>query len=339
MKRVAFITGVTGQDGSYLAEFLLKKGYEVFGLVRYCSEDKRSRIQNCIRNLHFHTVTGDLTDGPRLISIINSFAEYDVIEVYNLGALSHVKVSFDQPEFTTNVDALGTLRLLEAIRQSNFSSKFKFYQAGTSEMFGKVQEPIQSETTPFYPRSPYGVAKVYAFWITKNYREARGLFACTGILFNHESERRGHDFVTRKITLGLANWLKTGEPIRLGNVNASRDWGHAEDYIEAMWLMLQQDKADDFVIGTGETHTVREFVTEALNCIIPGQTPEWVNDKLLLNGFPIVVIDSEFYRLSEVDALISNPTKAREILGWKPKISFKELVKRMVTHDLTCGSS
>lgn len=332
--KAAFITGVTGQDGSYLAEFLTKKQYVVYGLARYCSEKKRTRLEN-IEGLHL--IEGDMTDTARLNSIINSFEKYDSIEVYNLAAMSHVKHSFDQPEYTSDVDALGPLRLLEAIRQTKFSSKFKFYQAGTSEMFGKIQDPIQNEMTPFYPRSPYGVSKVYAYWITKNYREAHGLFACTGILFNHESERRGEEFVTRKITLGLAHWLKTGEPIRLGNLNASRDWGHAQDYVEAMWLMLQQEHADDFVIGTGEAHTVREFVTEALKCITD-DTPEWVgegvDEKLILNGKSVITIDPEFYRLSEVDALISNPQKARDRLGWAPKISFQELVKQMTTHDV-----
>jgi len=340
--KAAFITGVTGQDGSYLAELLLDKKYSVYGLVRYCSEKKHSRIGH-LKDLHL--IEGDMTDTSRLNSIINSFEKYVSIEVYNLAAMSHVKHSFNQPVYSTDVDALGTLRLLEAIRQTHFSSKFKFYQAGTSEMFGKIQDPIQDEMTPFYPRSPYGVAKVYAYWITKNYREAHGLFACTGILFNHESERRGEEFVTRKITLGLERWLRTGEPIRLGNLNASRDWGHAEDYVEAMWRMLQVDHADEFVIGTGESHTVREFVTEALKCLT-NEPFVWSgtdqSEQLILNGKPVVVIDPEFYRLSEVDALISNPKKACEVLGWRPKISFHELVKRMVQNDCNgvalCGS-
>ena len=258
--KVALITGATGQDGSYLAEFLLSKDYEVFGLARYCSERKHERIDHLKSNTRFHLVEGDLTDTARINSIINSFENYEVVEVYNLGAQSHVKVSFGQPEYTANVDALGTLRMLEAIHQSNFKSKFKFYQAGTSEMFGKVQNPVQNESTPFYPRSPYGVSKLFGYWITKNYRESYNMFACTGILFNHESERRGAEFVTRKITLGLADWRRTRRPIELGNLDAKRDWGHAKDYVEAMWLMLQQPFADDFVIGTGETHSIREFI-------------------------------------------------------------------------------
>jgi GDPmannose 4,6-dehydratase len=240
--KAALITGVTGQDGSYLAEFLLSKEYDVYGIARYCSEKKHERIEHLKPNPRFHLVEGDLTDTARINAIISSFMDkYDVTEVYNLGAQSHVKISFDQPEFTANVDALGTLRILEAIRQTKFTSKFKFYQAGTSEMFGKIQEATQSETTPFYPRSPYGVSKLFGYWMTKNYRESYGMFACTGILFNHESERRGAEFVTRKITLGLDEWRRTGKPIELGNLEAKRDWGHAADYVEAMWLMIQQD--------------------------------------------------------------------------------------------------
>ena len=334
--KAALITGVTGQDGSYLAEFLLTKDYEVYGLARYCSERKHERIEHLKTNKKFHLIEGDLTDTARINSIINSFEQYDLIEVYNLGAQSHVKVSFSQPEYTANVDALGTLRVLEAIRQTNFSSKFKFYQAGTSEMFGKVQEPIQSETTPFYPRSPYGVAKVFGYWSTKNYRESYGLFACTGILFNHESERRGSEFVTRKITLGLAEWKKTRTPIELGNLDAKRDWGHAQDYVEAMWLMLQQPIAEDFVIGTGETHSIREFIQSALAVL--GVEVAWEGegqDVIGKVGDEVVVrVNPEFYRPAEVDVLIADATKARNVLGWSPKISFDELVKRMITHDV-----
>lgn len=339
--KAALITGVTGQDGSYLAEFLLQKDYAVYGLARYCSEKKHERIEHLKTNPEFHLVEGDLTDTARVNSIINSFEQYDFIEVYNLGAQSHVKVSFGQPEYTANVDALGTLRILEAIRQTNFSSKFKFYQAGTSEMFGKVQDPIQSETTPFYPRSPYGVSKLFGYWITKNYRESYGMFACTGILFNHESERRGSEFVTRKITLGLAEWIKTRKPIELGNLDAKRDWGHAQDYVEAMWLMLQQPIAQDFVIGTGETHSIREFIKTAVNCI--GRDIRWEGqgeDEVGLDaetGEVVIKINPEFYRPAEVDVLIANPTKAREELGWTPKISFEELVKRMIYNDINAG--
>jgi len=334
--KAALITGVTGQDGSYLAEFLLQKDYAVYGLARYCSERKHERIEHLKTNPEFHIVEGDLTDTARINSIINSFEQYDLIEIYNLGAQSHVKVSFSQPEYTANVDALGTLRILEAIHQTNFSSKFKFYQAGTSEMFGKIQEPLQNESTPFYPRSPYGVSKLFSYWITKNYRESYGMFACTGILFNHESERRGEEFVTRKITLGLAEWFKTRKPIELGNLDAKRDWGHARDYVEAMWLMLQQDAPDDFVIGTGQTHSIRDFIKIAVNCT--HHDIRWEGqgeDEVGKVGDEIIVkINPEFYRPAEVDVLIADATKAREVLGWTPKISFEDLVKRMITNDV-----
>jgi len=335
--KAAFITGVTGQDGSYLAEFLLERNYSVYGLARYCSECKHERIEHLKTHPEFHLVEGDLTDTARINSIINSFEQYDHVEVYNLGAQSHVKHSFNQPEYTANVDALGTLRILEAIRQTNFSSKFKFYQAGTSEMFGKIQDPIQNEATPFYPRSPYGVAKVYGYWITKNYRESYGIFACTGILFNHESERRGAEFVTRKITLGLNEWMKTGRPIELGNLDAKRDWGHAQDYVEAMWLMLQQPTPDDFVISTGETHSIRDFIEAA--CDELNVKIEWSGSELdetctaVETGNPIIKINPDFYRPAEVDVLIGDSTKAREVLGWSPKIAFRELVKRMCRND------
>lgn len=337
--KAAFITGVTGQDGSYLAEFLLEKDYSVYGLARYCSEKKRERITNIMTHPEFHLIEGDLTDTARINFLINSLEQYDLIEVYNLGAQSHVKLSFDQPEYTANVDALGTLRILEAIRQTNFSYKIKFYQAGTSEMFGKVQTMVQNENTPFYPRSPYGVSKVFGYWIAKNYRESYGLFSCTGILFNHESERRGADFVTRKITLGLGEWLKSGKPIELGNLDAKRDWGHAQDYIEAMWLMLQQPAPQDFVIATGETHSIREFIVFACDAI--GIHTRWTGegpDEMCLDvatGNPIVKVNPEFYRPAEVDVLIGDATRAHVELGWKPKISFRDLVKRMVHCDCT----
>ena len=319
--RAALITGVTGQDGSYLAELLLAKDYTVYGLARYCSEKKHERIDHLKTNPEFHLVEGDLTDTARINSIINSFEQYDLIEVYNLGAQSHVKVSFSQPEYTANVDALGTLRILEAIRQTNFSSKFKFYQAGTSEMFGKIQDPIQSETTPFYPRSPYGVSKLFGYWITRNYRESYDIFACTGILFNHESERRGEEFVTRKITLGISEWLKTGTPIELGNLDAKRDWGHAQDYVEAMWLMLQQEKPDDYVIGSGKTHSVRELVECAFG-------------HAGLDHNKYVETKKELVRPAEVDLLIADASKAAKILKWKPKVGFEDLVRMMVDHDI-----
>ena len=336
--KVALITGATGQDGSYLAEFLLSKDYEVFGLARYCSERKHERIDHLKSNTRFHLVEGDLTDTARINSIINSFENYEVVEVYNLGAQSHVKVSFGQPEYTANVDALGTLRMLEAIHQSNFKSKFKFYQAGTSEMFGKVQNPVQNESTPFYPRSPYGVSKLFGYWITKNYRESYNMFACTGILFNHESERRGAEFVTRKITLGLADWRRTRRPIELGNLDAKRDWGHAKDYVEAMWLMLQQPFADDFVIGPGETHSIREFIEIAFkeldgSIVWEGRGENEVGISKE-TGEIVVKINPEFYRPAEVDMLIADASKAREVLGWTPKISFEGLVKQMTHNDI-----
>ena len=336
--KAALITGVTGQDGSYLAELLLTKQYTVYGLARYCSEKKHERLVGVLSNSEFNLIEGDLTDTARVNSIINSLnSTYDLIEVYNLGAQSHVKLSFDQPEYTANVDAMGTLRILEAIRQTNSVSKFKFYQAGTSEMFGKIQEQIQNENTPFYPRSPYGVSKLFGYWITKNYRESYGMFACTGILFNHESERRGSEFVTRKITLGLREWQLSDKAIELGNLDAKRDWGHAEDYVEAMWLMLQQSAPEDIVIGTGETHSIREFIKEAMSVI--GCEIEWSGsgedeegrDKV--SGKLVIKVNPEFYRPAEVDVLIADARKAYDMLNWRPKIDFKTLVKRMVDND------
>lgn len=335
----ALITGVAGQDGSYLAEFLLNKNYEVYGMARYCSEKKHERIEHIKTNSHFHLIEGDLTDTSRIMSIVSSLSKYSVVEIYNLGAQSHVQVSFGQPEYTANVDAVGTLRILEAIHQQTNTTVFKFYQAGTSEMFGKIQEPIQNENTSLYPRSPYGCAKVYSYWITKNYRESYGMFACTGILFNHESERRGPEFVTRKITLGLAEFMKNKTPISLGNIDARRDWGHAQDYVEAMWLMLQRDVPDDYVIGTGKTHTVRDFINEACNVInLPiTWSGEGVDEVAkTLNGDVVIKIDPQFYRPSEVDVLIADARKAYVELSWLPKIDFKNLVSRMVNKDVTC---
>jgi GDPmannose 4,6-dehydratase len=333
--KAALITGVTGQDGSYLAEFLIEKNYIVYGLARYCSEKKHERIEHLKVNPLFHLLEGDLTDTARLAAIVADLGlKSDMVEVYNLGAQSHVKVSFDQPEYTANVDALGTLRILEAIRNSGFKDKFKFYQAGTSEMFGKAAPP-QNEETAFWPRSPYGVAKLYSFWITRNYRESYGIFSCTGILFNHESERRGTEFVTRKITLGLAQWLKTKAPLELGNLDAKRDWGHAQDYVEAMWLMLQQDEPCDYVIGTGQTHSVREFIEQALK--ETGHGIQWRGSGPSEEGYSgddlVIKINPSFYRPAEVDILVADPSKAFKELNWKPKISFEELVKRMVTND------
>jgi GDPmannose 4,6-dehydratase len=334
MSRAAIISGAAGQDGSYLAEFLLAKGYDVYGVVRYASENKRERIDH-IQGLKI--IRGDLTDSSRLVTVIRDVAarDYERIEVYNLAAQSHVKVSFEQPEFTANVDALGVLRWLESIRLSGYPlDRFRFYQAGTSEMFGKVLETPQTESTPFYPRSPYGCAKVFGYWITKNYRESYGMYACNGVLFNHESERRGEEFVTRKITKAIGT---RQFPIVLGNLDAKRDWGHAQDYVEGMWHIMQQDTPDDYVLSTGETHSVREFVEVALERI--GKRIEWHGSgdseygTDLITGDVLVRISPEFYRPAEVDYLIGDSTKARKAFGWAPKVSFTQLVHRMVDND------
>ena len=317
----AIVTGITGQDGSYLTELLLKKGYEVYGLVRRSSSFNTDRINHLYQDPHenpkLRLIYSDLTDGSNLHSILN---DVNPDEVYNLGAQSHVRVSFDQPIYTANVDALGTLRVLEAIR--SMKKPAKFYQASSSEMYGKVVETPQTEKTPFYPRSPYGCAKVYSFWQTVNYREAYDIFACNGILFNHESPRRGETFVTRKITRA-ATRIKLGlqEKLYLGNLDAKRDWGFAGDYVEAMWLMMQQKKADDFVIATGETHSVREFLSEVFG-------------HLNLNWKKYVEIDTRYYRPTEVELLLGNAAKAKKILRWKPKVGFKELAKMMTDCDM-----
>ena len=335
----AIITGVAGQDGSYLAELLLAKGYIVYGFARYSSETKMGRLSNeVLTHPNFRLVKGDMTDSMRISMLIKEISDmvvWDRIEVYNLAAQSHVKVSFEQPEWSANVNSLGTLRWLEAIRQTN-DPRFRFYQAGTSEMFGKVQETPQTETTPFWPRSPYGVSKVYAYWITKNYREAYGMFACTGILFNHESERRGEEFVTRKITKAIGAHKF---PIRLGNLDAKRDWGHARDYVEAMWRMLQQTEPVDYVVSSGETHSVREFIEEAFKC--SGIAIEWEGvaekeiGRNILTGEPLVIVDPAFYRPAEVDVLIGDSSKFRTASGWTPTCTFPELVKCMVKNDMT----
>lgn len=346
MKRVALITGITGQDGSFLAELLIEKGYEVHGIIRRSSSFNTARIEHLyldewvrdmkrqrLVNLHY----GDMTDSSSLIRIIQ-MTQPD--EIYNLAAQSHVKVSFDVPEYTAETDAVGTLRLLEAIRILGREKQTKIYQASTSELFGKVQEVPQSETTPFYPRSPYGVAKQYGFWITKNYRESYGMFAVNGILFNHESERRGETFVTRKITLAasrIAHGLQ--DKLYLGNLDARRDWGYAKDYVECMWLMMQQEVPEDFVIATGEMHTVREFATLAFQ--EAGITLQWegigVDEKGIdqQTGKVLVEVDPKYFRPSEVEQLLGNPTKAKTLLGWNPtQTSFAELVKIMMKHDL-----
>ena len=336
----ALITGITGQDGSYLAELLLEKGYEVHGLIRRSASINTWRIEHLYNDknildkklfLHY----GDLTDA---ISLTNLLQKIQPDEIYNLAAQSHVKISFEIPEITANIDALGTLKLLEAIKILGLEKKTKLYQASTSELYGKVLEIPQSEKTPFYPRSPYGVAKLYGFWIIKNYREAYNLFACNGILFNHESERRGFNFVTRKITLGLSK-IKLGKQdfLELGNLDSKRDWGHAKEYVKAMWLMLQQEKPQDFVIATGETHSVREFIEVC--CKELKIDLEWSGKEINEVGIDmntkkiIIKINPKYFRPTEVDILIGNPTKAKEELGWVAKTKFEELARLMIKHD------
>ncbi len=340
MKKKAIISGITGQDGSYLAEFLLEKNYEVHGIIRRSSLINTHRIDHLYKDPHLKKVEmflhyGDLTDSTNIIRIIQ---ETQPDEIYNLAAMSHVKVSFDTPEYTANADAIGTLRFLEAIRLLGMEKKVKFYQASTSELYGKVLETPQNEKTPFYPRSPYGVAKIYGYWITINYREAYNIFACNGILFNHESPRRGETFVTRKISMAAAS-IKLGlqEKLFLGNLDAKRDWGYAKDYVEAMWLMLQKDKPCDYVIATGENHTVREFVELSfkeldINIVWKGKG---INEKgyCKKTGKCIVEIDPRYFRPTEVDELLGDPGKVYKELGWKPKVSFKELVKIMIKAD------
>lgn len=348
MKR-ALITGITGQDGAYLAELLLAKGYEVHGIKRRASSFNTDRIDHLYQDPHtpdrrlvLHY--GDLTDATNLIRIIQ---QVQPDEIYNLGAQSHVMVSFETPEYTANSDALGTLRILEAIRILGLEQKTRFYQASTSELYGLVQETPQNETTPFYPRSPYGAAKLYAYWITVNYRESYGLFACNGILFNHESPLRGETFVTRKITRALARMhLGLQDCLYLGNLDALRDWGHARDYVEAQWLMLQQTQAEDYVIATGKQHSVRAFVTRAAGNL--GVTLEWSghgasekgivasapNDSAMKSGQCVVAVDPHYYRPAEVDTLLGNPEKARQKLGWVPRTDFDELVQEMMASDL-----
>ncbi|MGE7110285.1 GDP-mannose 4,6-dehydratase [Lysinibacillus sp. NPDC047702] len=332
----ALITGITGQDGAYLTKFLLGKGYEVHGLVRRASIERYDRIEEFLNDDRLMLHYGDMTDSSNIIRLMSDIRPD---EVYNFAAMSHVHVSFDTPEYTANADGVGTLRLLEAIRILGLEQKTRIYQASTSELYGKVQETPQSETTPFYPRSPYAAAKMYAYWITVNYREAYNIFACNGILFNHESPLRGETFVTRKITIAVAN-IKNGNQdcLYLGNLDAKRDWGFAGDYVEAMWLILQQENPEDFVIATGETRTVREFVECAFSEV--GINIEWrgtgINERGInrATGQVIVAVDPQFFRPTEVDLLLGNPTKAKEVLGWKPKTSFDELVKMMVAEDL-----
>ena len=331
--KVALITGITGQDGSYLAELLLEKGYEVHGIVRRASLINTHRIDHIYNHITLHY--GDLTDSTSLVRIIK---QIQPDEIYNLGAQSHVKVSFEIPEYTGQTDALGTLRILEAIRLLNMENKVRIYQASTSELYGLVQETPQKETTPFYPRSPYGVAKLYGYWIVKNYRESYKMYACSGILFNHESPRRGETFVTRKITQGLSR-ISNGlqDCLYLGNLNAKRDWGHAKDFVEAMWLMLQQDEAEDFVIATGKQYSVKDFVEESAPYF--GMNIVWLNEGLDTVGYDrnskktVIRIDPKYFRPAEVETLLGDASKAKEKLGWEPKISFKQLVEDMCNYE------
>jgi len=342
MSKVAFLTGITGQDGSYLAELLLSKDYIVHGLIRRSSSINTGRIEHIFNNKNLILHYGDLTDSSCLNAILatikQKYSDMDRLEIYNLAAQSHVKVSFEMPEYTADADAFGTLKLLESIRNNNLMSIARFYQASTSELYGLVQEIPQSETTPFYPRSPYGVAKLYAYWIVKNYRESYNMFACNGILFNHESERRGHNFVTRKITMGIQKIL-SGKTDRLvmGNIDSERDRGHAEDYVEGLWRILQHDTPDDFVLATGEKHTVRKFIEKAfalkdIDIVWKGEGVNEIGyDKN--SGIEYVFIDEKYYRPAEVELLLGDATKAKTILGWQTKVDFDTLVKRMVDCD------
>ena len=341
MSKVALITGVTGQDGAYLAELLLSKGYTVHGVKRRSSSFNTERVEHLYHDVHegdvrFRMHYGDLTDATNLIRIVQ---EVQPDEIYNLAAQSHVQVSFETPEYTANSDGLGTLRLLEAIRILGLEKKTRFYQASTSELYGLVQETPQKETTPFYPRSPYAAAKLYAYWITVNYREAYGIHASNGILFNHEGPTRGETFVTRKITRAVAAiQLGLQKALYLGNLDAKRDWGHARDYVEGMWRILQQDKADDYVLATGETHSIREFVELAFGCV--GRKIEWrgtgVDEKGVdvATGDILIEVDPRYFRPTEVDLLLGDPSKAHAKLGWKHTTTFPELVREMVSNDL-----
>lgn len=342
MRKRALITGITGQDGSYLAELLLEKDYEVYGLFRRGSTNTSCRIEHLLKERtkgepHLHLIYGDMTDSLNLVRWI---IEIKPDEIYNLAAQSHVAVSFEEPEYTANADGIGVLRILEAVRTAGLAGTARIYQASTSELFGKAEEIPQKETTPFHPRSPYAAAKLYGYWITKHYREAYGMYAVNGILFNHESERRGENFVTRKITLAVANILAgRQEKLYLGNLNARRDWGYAKDYAECMWMILQHDTPEDFVIATGETRTVREFAEEAFRQ--GGITLQWQGEGVEEKGIDektgrvLVEVSPEFFRPAEVDLLLGDPAKAKELLGWNPrKTSFEQLVKLMVEHDM-----
>ena len=341
--KTALITGITGQDGSYLAELLLEKDYDVWGLVRRSSDINTHRIDHLYSNKKLILRYGDMTDSSNLLHIVNEIKntyneKLEFLEIYNLAAMSHVKVSFEMPEYTADADGVGVLRLLEAIRSSGIQKKCKFYQASTSELYGLVQEVPQKETTPFYPRSPYGVAKLYGYWITKNYRESYGMFACSGILFNHEGPRRGPTFVTRKITRGL-NMILKGERDNLvmGNLDAKRDWGHAKDYVEGMWRILQADKPDDYVLSTNEFHSVREFIEKAFE--LKGFNIKWKGEGIneigydINSGKELIFVSEKYFRPAEVEELLGDSSRARNELGWVPKYSFDDLVKEMVDGD------
>lgn len=340
--KIALITGITGQDGSYLAELLLEKKYIVYGMIRRASSINTQRIDHLYSNDNLELRYGDLSDSLNILKLLeeikNNYKSMERLEVYNLGAMSHVKVSFDVPEYTGNIDALGTLRLLDAIRSSGLSDITRFYQASTSELYGKVQEVPQNENTPFYPRSPYGVAKLYSYWIVKNYREAYNMYACNGILFNHESPRRGPTFVTRKITRELGKIMRgESDKLVLGNIDSKRDWGYAKDFVYGMWLMLQQDQPDDFVLSTNEFHSVREFVEKSFS--LNNIEIAWKGDGLDEIGYDkntdkeYIFISEKYFRLAEVDELLGDSSKAQKELKWKPETTFDDLVKLMVKHD------
>jgi GDPmannose 4,6-dehydratase len=341
--KIAFITGITGQDGSYLSELLIEKEYQVWGMIRRSSNINTGRIDHLFNNPNLHLRYGDLSDSVNILNILNdiikSTPDLNRLEVYNLGAMSHVKISFDMPEYVADVDGVGVLRLLEALRNCSIPpSKIRFYQASTSEMYGKVVESPQTENTPFYPRSPYGVAKLYGHWITKNYRESYGMYACSGVLFNHESPRRGHNFVTRKITIALGNIIAgTQETLVLGNLDSLRDWGHSKDYVRGMWLILQQPTPQDYVLSTNEYHSVREFVEKSF--ALKGFVIRWKGSGTneigydIVSGRELVFVSDAYFRLSEVDELLGDSTKARTELGWTPEYTFDTLIEEMVDAD------
>ena len=340
--KLGLITGITGQDGSYLSELLLEKNYKVWGLIRRCSNINTSRIEHLYKNKNLILRYSDMTDGTNLLSILkeikDTYSDFERLEIYNLAAMSHVKVSFEIPEYTAQTSGIGVLKILDAIRSSGYENKIRFYQASTSELFGKVQEVPQNEKTPFYPRSPYAVAKLYSYWITKNYRESYDMYACNGILFNHESPRRGETFVTRKITKGLSMILNNKrDKLIMGNIDSKRDWGHAKDYVYGMWKILQNETPDDYVLATNEFHSVREFIEKAFS--LKGFDIKWKGEGIDEIGYDsktnreLIFIDKKYFRPCEVDELLGDYSKAKKILNWEPKISFEQLVKEMVEKD------